>query len=129
MPTPRATDEKHSLAELLKKLAAEGLEVARAELDLARAEAACVTKHYIIGASICVGCFVVANAAVVILSQAAALSLEPYFSTPAKAYLMTGLAMSLITIFMGWLGVTFLTRKFHPVGIIFKWLSGQSRTS
>ena len=129
MPTPKATHEKRSLSELLKKLAEEGLEVARAELDLAHAEAAGLAKQYVTGVVICLTSFALAIAAFVILSQALAIALEPYFNSPAVAYLIAGLAMMIITIFLGWLGVSFLTRKYKPVGTIFKWLNGRRRTS
>ena len=129
MPTPRATHEGMSLVGLFTKLAAEGLEVAQAELDLARAEAVSVTKLYAVGAVICLAAFVVAIATVVMLSQAMALGLEPYFSSLAKAYLTTSLAMLILTIFLTWLGVNFLKRKYQPVGIIFKWLAGKGKMS
>ena len=129
MPTPRATHEGMTLVGLFKKLAAEGLEVAQAELDLARAEAVSVTKLYAGGAVICLAGFVVAIATVVMLSQAMALGLEPYFSSLAKAYLTTSLAMLILTTFLTWLGVNFLKRKYQPVGIIFKWLAGKGETS
>jgi hypothetical protein len=129
MPTPRVTPEGMTLVELLKKLAAEGLEVAQAELDLARAEAAGVTKIYVTGAVICVACFMVATATVVMLSEAMALGLEPYFNSPATAHLITALAMSLLAIFLAWLAVKFFTRKYQPIGAIFKWLYGQRKTS
>ena len=121
--------ETRSLSELLRKLAEEGLEVARAELDLARAEAANVAKLYVMGIFICLACFAVAIATLVILSQALALALEPYFNSPAEAYLIAGLAMTLIAFFLGWLGISFLTRKNQPVGTIFKWLTGRRKTS
>ena len=127
MPTHRATQE--SLGELFKKLAAEGWDVAQAELDLARAEAVGASKLYVMGGVICLVCLVTAIATVLIIAQAAALGLEPYFNSPAKAYLVTGLAMSILTVFLGWLGVTLLTRKYQSVGTIFKWLTGQRAAS
>ena len=129
MPTPRATHEGMSLVGLFKKLASEGLEVAQAELDLARAEAVGVTKLYAAGVVICLAGFVLAIATVVMLSQAVALGLEPYFSSLAKAYLTTSLAMLILTIFLTWLGVNFLKHKYQPVGIIFKWLAGKGKAS
>lgn len=129
MPIPRALHEELSLSSFFKKLVAEVLDVARAELDLARAEAAGVAKLYVTGGVICLACFVVATATAVILGQAAALALQPYFSGPAMAYLITGLAMFLLTILLAWLGVNFITRKYQPVGTIFKWLTGQHKTS
>ena len=127
MPTHRATQE--SLSGLLKKLATEGWDVAQAELDLARAEAVGATKLYVMGGVICLACFVMAIATVVMFAQAVALGLERYFNNPTNAYLITGLAMSILTVFLGWLGVTLLTRKYQPVGTIFKWLTGQRTTS
>ena len=127
MPTHRASHE--SLSELLKKLATEGWDVAQAELDLARAEAVGASKLYVMGGVICLACLVMAIATVVMLAQAVALSLEPYFNNPTSAYLITGLAMSILTVFLGWLGVTLLTRKYQPVGTIFKWLTGRRTTS
>ena len=127
MPTPRATPE--SLGGLLKKLAGEGWDVAQAELDLARAEAVGAGKLYVMGGVICLACLVMAIATVVMFAQAAALGLERYFINPTNAYLITGLAMSILTVFLGWLGVTLLTRKYQPVGTIFKWLTGQRTTS
>ena len=129
MPTPKATRGGMTLVGLFKKLAAEGIEVAQAELDLARAEAVSVTKLYAVGAVICLAGFAVAIAAAVMLSQAMALGLEPYFSSLAKAYLIAGLAMLILTIFLTWLGVNFLKRKYQPVGVIFKWLAGEGKTS
>ena len=129
MPTPRATQESQSLSDLFKKLADEGLQVAQAELDLARAEAVGLTKLYVVGGFLCVTCVAVAIATMVTLANAAALGLEPYFNSPAKAYLVTGLAMSVLTVFLGWLGVNLLTRKYQPIGTIFKWLAGQRRTT
>ena len=129
MPIPRALHEELSLSSLFKRLAAEGLDVARAELDLARAEAVGATKLYVTGGAICIACFVAAIATAVILAQAAASALQPYFSGPAMAYLVVGLAMLLLTVFLGWLGVNFITLKYQPVGTIFKWLSGQRKTS
>lgn len=126
MPTPRATHE--SLSGLLKKLATEGWDVAQAELDLARAEAVGASKLYALSAVICLACLVMAIATLVIFAQAVALVAEPYFNSLPKAYLITGLAMSALTAFLGWLGATLFTRKYQPVGTIFKWLTGQ-RTS
>ena len=127
MPTHRATPE--SLGGLLKKLAAEGWDVAQAELDLARAEAVGVSKLYVMGGVICLACLVMAIATVVMFAQAAALYLEPYFNNPTNAYLITGLSMSILTVFLGWLGVNLLTRKYEPVGTIFKWMTGQRAAS
>lgn len=129
MPTPRLSQENHSLSGLFKKLTTEGIEVVKAELNLARAEAAGFTKLIVVGSVICVLCFVVAISTVVILAQAAALGLEPHVSSPAMAYLITGLVMALSTAFLAWLGIKFLTQKYRPVGTIFKWLTGQRATS
>ena len=127
MPTHSGTHE--SLSGLLKKLAGEGWDVAQAELDLARAEAVGATKLYVMGGVICLACLVMAIATVVMFAQAAALYLEPYFNNPTNAYLITGLSMSILTVFLGWLGVNLLTRKYEPVGTIFKWMTGQRAAS
>ena len=129
MPTPRATQESQSLSGLFKKLTAEGIDVVRAELNLACAEAAGVTKIYVLGSVICLACFVMAIATVVMLAQAAALGVAPYVGGVAMAYLITGLVMSILTTFLALFGFNFLTRKYRPVGTIFKWLTGQRATS
>ena len=129
MPTPRATQESQSLSGLFKKLTVEGIEVVRAELDLARAEAAGITKFYIAGVIICLACFVMAIATVVALVQAVALGLESYLGSGAMAYLITGIVMSILTAILAWVGINILTQKYQPVGTIFKWLGGQRATS
>ncbi len=123
MPTPRSAHE--SLSGLLKKLATEGWDVAQAELDLARAEAVGASKLYVMSGVICLACLVMAIVTLLMFAQAAALGLEPYFNSLTQAYLITGLAMSALTALLGWLGVTLFTRKYQPVGTIFKWLTGQ----
>ena len=121
--------DSQSLGDLFRKLAAEGLDLARSELALARAEAAAATKYYVAGFVICAACFALAIATVVILAQTAAIALQPYFSGPAMASLVAGLAMAIFTALLAWLGVKFLTRKFRPVGTISKWLTGQINAS
>ena len=129
MPIPRASLEAQSLSGLFKTPAAQGLDVARAELDLVRAEAAGALKLYLPGLVICAACFAVAVATVVIVALAAALALQRYYNVPALAHLSTGWAMPLLTILLACPGVNVITRKFRPVGTISKWLTGQINAS
>ena len=122
---PSASREGESLSSLIKRLVDEGIDLARAELNLARAEAVDASKQYVWGGVICVASLIIAIATVVIFAQATANGLQKYFNDPAISYLVTGLGMAILTVFLGWLGFYIVTRKFQPVSTIFKWLAGK----
>ena len=125
MPTPRVADERESLAGLLKRLATDGIELVQAELSLARAEAIGISRSFILAGATILTCFIFLIATVMMLAEAAALGLQPYFSSAPLAYLTVALVMLILTILSGWLGVKLITRQYQPVGTIFKWVTGR----
>jgi TRAP-type C4-dicarboxylate transport system permease small subunit len=122
MPKPR--DDETRITDLLKKLAADGISVVDAELQLAKGEAARLMKQYVISLAICIFCFVLAISAVTILAQAGVMAITPYFMNPAYAYLSVGFVLLALTIGLLFIATTIATRKHRPVGLVSKWLAG-----
>lgn len=122
---PKSGHEQESLSSLFKQVAGEGIDLAQAELSLARAEMAGLTKSYMIGLVFFLAAFALSIATLVILSEAATAEIEPYVNSLALAYFIAGLLMLVLTILLVAVGVSFLTRKYKPIGTIFKWLAGQ----
>lgn len=128
MPKPRAeTQENENLAGLFKKITTEGLDVAHAELDLARAEAINLAQIYVTGVILCVVSFVFAISTTVLMGQATALFLQRYIHSLVGSYLVTGIIMLISTLLLAWLGFKQFKQKITPVGTIFTWMTGQTR--
>ena len=70
MLMPSASREGESLSSLIKRLVDEGIDLARAELNLARAEAVDASKQYVWGGVICVASLIIAIATVVKIGRA-----------------------------------------------------------
>lgn len=122
---PRSAHDQESLSGLFKQIAGEGIDLAQAELSLARAEAAGLTKSYVVGIALCLIAFALSIASLVILGEAAAAAVALYTQGEAFAHFIVGVVMLVATVVLVFLGITFLTRKYKPVGAIFKWLAGQ----
>jgi hypothetical protein len=122
---PRSAEESQPSLRLFQQAVGEGIDLAQAELSLARAEAAGLTKHYIVGLGFCVAAFVLAIATLGIFGVAAARAIAPHVHSAAMAYSIVGAAMVVLTLVLLWAGMSLLTRKPKPVGTIFKWLTGQ----
>lgn len=122
---PRSARDDQSSARLFNRALEEGIDLAQAELVLARAEVGRLTKSYIVGVALCLTASALLIATLVILGEAAATGLIPFVKSAPLAYFIAGLGMLLLTFLIVWIGVGFLTRKPKPVGSIFKWLTGE----
>jgi cytochrome c biogenesis protein CcdA len=125
---PKARDEEAHVSDLLKKLAADGLGMVDAELQLVKAEVSRLIRQYVISLAICVLCFVLAISSVTVLAQAGVMAITPFFANPAYAYLSIGFLMLAITVGLLFVATTIATRKHRPVGLISKWLAGYGST-
>ncbi len=125
MPMPKTAPANLSLGNLFRELAGDGLEVAQAELSLARAEALGISKRIITGLAICVVSFIFVLATVIILAEGAVAALQPFVNNVAVADLAVGIVLLVLSAFLMWLGSTFLPRNYKPVGSIFRWLAGK----
>jgi anti-sigma factor RsiW len=116
--------EQAALPQLIRKLADEGAHMAEAELALARAEAAAIIRGYVTGIAVGGLCLATAITTLTILAQASVIALTPYVANPVYAYFTVGLLLAAITIGLAVVAANMASRKHRPIGLIFKWLSG-----
>ena len=121
---PKIDKGPAALPQLIRKLADEGAHVAEAELALARAEAAVIIRGYVTGIAVGGFCLAMAVTTLTILAQASAIALTPYVANPVYAYFTVGLLLAAITIGLAVVAANIVSRKHRPIGLIFKWLSG-----
>jgi hypothetical protein len=125
-PMPDLNDDTLELPQLFKKLASDGARWADAEFALARAEAGNVLQGYLAGLAIAILCFAMAISALVIFAQGAAIALTPYVHGPFLAHVTVGLMIAVLIVILGLVSRHLLVRKHKPLGMIFKWLVGNS---
>lgn len=114
-----------SLAALFKKLAREGIDLAQAEISLARAEANSIKNNYIGGAAFCAAAALTLLASVILLSESAVAALAPYVESVALAYALIAFVLLILTFTLVLVGMSYMNRKTQPVGTIFKWVAGE----
>ena len=125
---PKRDNEQAGLPMLFKQLAGDGARVAEAELALARAEVAAIIRGYAVGITVGILGMTMAVTTLVVLSQAGAIALMPYVTNPAYAYLSVGLFLAGLTIALALIAGSIISQKHQPVGVILKWLTGESIT-
>jgi hypothetical protein len=136
MPMPRASAEplhypssKPAFPELFKELAGDGKRWLDAELALAKAEAGLRVRGYAAGLGVAFAGLAVLLAAIVVLAQACVTALTPYVGSPAVAGLAVGIALLLIVVVLALVAKTLLVNKTRPVGLVFRWLTGDESES
>ena len=136
MPMPRASAEslhypssKPAFPELFKELAGDGKRWLDAELALAKAEAGLRVRGYAAGLGVAFAGLAVLLAAIVVLAQACVMALTPYVGGPAVAGLVVGIALLLIVLVLALVAKTLLVNKTRPVGLVFRWLTGDESES
>jgi hypothetical protein len=135
-PMPRASAEplhypssKPAFPELFKELAGDGKRWLDAELALAKAEAGLRVRGYAAGLGVAFAGLAVLLAAIVVLAQACVTALAPYVGGPAVAGLAVGIALLLIVVVLALVAKTLLVNKTRPVGLVFRWLTGDESES
>lgn len=120
---------KPAFPELFKELAGDGKRWLDAELALAKAEAGLRMRGYVAGLGVAFAGLAVLLAAIVILAQAGVAALAPYVSGPAVAGLAVGIALLFIVAVLAFVAKTLLVNKTRPVGLVFRWLTGDESES
>ena len=115
---------KPAFPELFKELAGDGKRWLDAELALAKAEAGLRMRGYVAGLGVAFAGLAVLLAAIVVLAQAGVAALTPYVSGPAVAGLAAGFALLVIVVVLALVAKTLLINKTRPVGLVFRWLTG-----
>jgi hypothetical protein len=135
-PMPRASAEplhypssKPAFPELFKELAGDGKRWLDAELALAKAEAGLRVRGYAAGLGVAFAGLAVLLAAIVVLAQACVMALTPYVGGPAVAGLAVGIALLVIVVVLALVAKTLLVNKTRPVGLVFRWLTGDESES
>jgi hypothetical protein len=133
---PRASAEplhypssKPAFPELFKELAGDGKRWLDAELALAKAEAGLRVRGYAAGLVVAFGGLTVMLAATVVLAQACVAALTPYVGGPGIAGLVVGIALLAIVVVLALVAKTLLVNKTRPVGLVFRWLTGDESES
>lgn len=131
---PRASAEglrysasKPAVAELFKDLAGDGVRWADAEIALAKAEAGILLRGYVTGLVVAIVCLSIMIVALVILAQAGAMALMPYFNSELVANATVGLVLMGVVVVLAFTACHLLARKTPPTGLIFRWLAGDAR--
>ncbi len=120
---------KPAFPELFKELAGDGKRWLDAELALAKAEAGLRMRGYAVGLCVAFAGLAVLLAAIVVLAQAGVAALTPYVSGPAVAGLAVGFALLVIVVVLALVAKTLLISKTRPVGLVFRWLTGDESES
>ena len=120
---------KPAFPELFKELAGDGKRWLDAELALAKAEAGLRMRGYVAGLGVALTGLAVLLAAIVVLAQAGVAALTPYVSGPAVAGLAVGIALLVIVLVLALVAKTLLVNKTRPVGLVFRWLTGDESES
>lgn len=120
---------KPAFPELFKELAGDGKRWLNAELALAKAEAGLRVRGYAAGMGVAFAGLAVLLAAIVVLAQAGVAGLMPYVSGPAVAGLIVGIALLVIVAVLALVAKALLVNKTRPIGLIFRWLSGDASES
>jgi hypothetical protein len=120
---------KPAFPELFKELAGDGKRWLDAELALAKAEAGLRMRGYVAGLGVAFAGLAVLLAAIVVLAQAGVAALTPYVSGPAVAGLAVGFALLVIVLVLTLVAKTLLINKTRPVGLVFRWLTGDESES
>jgi Putative Actinobacterial Holin-X, holin superfamily III len=135
-PMPKAGAEplhypssKPAFPELFKELAGDGKRWLDAELALAKAEAGLRMRGYVAGLGVAFAGLAVLLGAIVVLAQAGVAALMPYVSGPAVAGLAVGFALLVIVVVLALVAKTLLINKTRPVGLVFRWLTGDESES
>lgn len=135
-PMPKADAEplhypssKAAFPELFKELAGDGKRWLDAELALAKAEAGLRMRGYVAGLGVAFAGLAALLTATVILAQAGVAALAPYVSGPAAAGLVVGIALLFIVAVLAFVAKTLLVNKTRPVGLVFRWLTGDESES
>jgi Putative Actinobacterial Holin-X, holin superfamily III len=135
-PMPKAGAEplhypssKPAFPELFKELAGDGKRWLDAELALAKAEAGLRMRGYVAGLAVAFASLAVLLAAIVVLAQAGVAGLTPYVSGPAVAGLGVGIVLLVIVAVLALVAKTLLVSKTRPVGLVFRWLTGEESES
>ena len=120
---------KPAFPELFKELAGDGKCWLDAELALAKAEAGLRVRGYVAGLGVAFAGLAVMLAAIVVLAQAGVAALTPYAGGPAVAGLAVGIALLVIVAVLAFVAKTLLVNKTRPVGLVFRWLTGDESES
>ena len=115
---------KPAFPELFKELVGDGKRWLDAELALAKAEAGLRMRGYVAGLGVAFAGLAVLLAAIVVLAQAGVAALTPYVNGPAVAGLAVGFALLVIVVILALVAKTLLINKTRPVGLVFRWLTG-----
>ncbi len=120
---------KSAFPELFKELAGDGKRWLDAELALAKAEAGLRMRGYAAGLGVASAGLAVLLAAIVVLAQAGVAALTPYVSGPAVAGLAVGIILLVIVGGLALLAKSLLVNKKRPMGLVFRWLTGDESES
>lgn len=120
MPMPETNEEMPGAIQLFRQLFGEGARVVEAELALARSEAVSTMRGYLVGAAVAAMALAVIIVALSIMAQSAALAMTAFFTNPAIAYLVVGLALVLVAIVLVLASKYLLMRRHRAVGVVFK---------
>ena len=71
-------------------------------------------------------CIAMAIKTLIVLAQAGEVTLTPYMIIPAYTYLSVGLLIAESTIILALIAANTLSQRHQPVGLILKWLTGES---
>jgi hypothetical protein len=136
MPMPKAGAEplhypssKPAFPELFKELAGDWKRWLDAELALAKAEAGLRVRGYAAGLGVVFASLAILIAAIVVLAQAGVAALMPYVSGPAIAGLAVGIILLVIVAALALLAKSLLINKTRPIGLVFRWLTGDESES
>ena len=125
----RYPSSKPAFPELFKELAGDGKRWLDAELALAKAEVGLRVRGYAAGLGVAFASLAILIAAMVVLAQACVAALIPYVSGPAIAGLAVGIVLLVIVGVLGLLAKSLLVNKTRPVGLVFRWLTGDESES
>jgi hypothetical protein len=135
-PMPKAGAEplhypssKPAFPELFKELSSDGMRWLDAELALAKAEAGLRVRGYAAGLGMAFASLCIMISAIVVLAQACVAALMPYVSGPAVAGLIVGVILLIVVVALALLAKGLLVNKTRPIGLVFRWLEGNSPES
>ncbi len=135
-PMPKAGAEplhypssKPAFPKLFEELAGNGKRWLDAELALAKAEAVLRVRGYATGLAVAFAGLAILIAATVILAQAGVAALTPLVGGPAVAGLLVGAALLVVVLGSAFVAKNLLVSKTPPIGLIFRWLSGDEKGS
>ncbi len=120
---------KPAFPELFKELADDGKRWLEAELALAKAEAGLRVRGYAAGIGVAFASLAILIAAMVVLAQAGVAALTAYVSSPAVAGVAVGIVLLIVVALLALLAKSLLVNRPKPVGLVFRWLSGDTPES